>query len=145
MVNLGLTKDDVAKVPKGLSLKEYYTKIYNWHVKNNNKIFNKLSNRNKNDPYILCYLELIKVIPKPNLASQEDIAFVCREVVAGLMEWAYHEKDEKSVEIADYAQHILDTFFDGFNGAKTLQLSKSSRLYPEYNMSSCLDRHRSST
>jgi len=49
------------------------------------------------------------------------------------------------VKIAAYAHHILDTFFDGFSGAKTLQLSKSSRLYPKYNMSSCLDRHKSST
>ena len=138
---MGLTKEDMAKVPKGLSLKEYYERIYNWHAKNKNKIFIKLSHRDKNDPYIICYLELMKVIPKPNIASSEDIAFICREVVAGLMEWAYHEKDENDVKIAAYAHHILDTFFDGFSGAKTMQLSKNSKLYSKYNMLSCLRRY----
>lgn len=134
---MGLTKEDMVKVPKGLSLKEYYARIYNWHMKN--KIFTEL--RNKDNPYVICYLELMRVLPEPNVASSEDIAFVCREVITGLMEWAYHEIDENGVKIAAYAHHILDTFFDGFNGSKTIQLSKNSKLYPTYSMSSCLRRY----
>ena len=129
-------------MPRNLSLKEYYKRIYDWHVKNKNKIFIKLPNRSRNDPYILCYLELMKVIPKPNVASIEDIALICREVIAGLMEWAYHEKDENDVKIAAYAHFILDTFFDGFSGTKTIEVSKNSKLYSEYSMSRCLERYQ---
>ncbi|MEM1831385.1 MAG: hypothetical protein QXT57_01785 [Thermosphaera sp.] len=139
---MGLTKEDMAKVPKGLSLNEYYARIYNWHMKNKNKIFAKLPDRSKDDPYIICYLELMRILPEPNVASLEDIAFVCREVLAGLMEWAYHEIDENGVKIAAYAHYILDTFFDGFNGSKTIQFSKNSKLYPTYSMLSCLGRYK---
>ena len=83
----------------------------------------------------------MKVIPKPNVASIEDIALICREVIAGLMEWAYHEKDENDVKIAAYAHFILDTFFDGFSGTKTIEVSKNSKLYSEYSMSRCLEKY----
>ena len=141
-VKLGLTREDMARVPKGLSLKEYYTKIHDWHKKNKDKIFIKLSNRNRDDPYILCYLELMRVIPEPSIASSEDIAFVCTEVITGLMEWAYHEEDEGNVKMAAYAHYILNTFFDGFHGEKIMKLSRNSRLYPKYNISNCLQRHK---
>jgi hypothetical protein len=134
---LGLTKEDIAKVPKGLSLKEYYTRIYNWHKKNKDKIFTKLSGRRKDDPYILCYLELIKIIPEPSIASPEDIVFICEEVITGLMEWAYHEKDEDNVKMAAYAHYILNTFFNG-----STKLSRNSKLYPKYKASSCLEKYR---
>ena len=135
---MGLTKEEQEKVPDGLSLKEYYERIYSWHLKNKNRIFTKYPGRNRDDPYIQCYLELMEIIPKSNLASPEDIAFVCREVIAGLMEWGYHEEDENGIKIAAYAHHVLDTFYDGFDGTRTLQLSKNSKFYPKYNAKSCL-------
>ena len=139
---MGSWENDLKKVPKGLSLKEYYARIYNWHKKNHNSIFAKLSDRKRDDPYIRCYLELIEVLPQPKNATSDDIAFVCREVIGGLMEWAYHEKDESNVKTAAYAHHVVDTFFDGFSGKKTTQYAKSSKLYPEHNMSSCLEKYR---
>ena len=129
-------------LPKGLSLEEYYARIYKWHKKNQNSIFAKLSSRKRDDPYIRCYLELIGVLPQPKSVTPKDIAFICREVIAGLMEWAYHEKDESDVKTAAYAHYILDTFFDGFNGEKTIRSAKSSKLYAKHNMSDCLNRYR---
>lgn len=139
---MGLTKEDREKVPKGLPLKEYYARIYNWHKKNKEKIFIKMSSRPRNDPYILCYLELVDALPDAENASIEDIMFVCREVIAGLMEWAYHEVDEFGVKLAAYAHYILDTFSDGSHGERTLKLSKSSKLYPLYSMINCLPRYK---
>lgn len=139
---MGLLKGDLEKVPKGLSLERYYSRIFNWHEKNKNGIFVKLSGRKRDDPYIRCYLELVGVLPQPKSATLEDIAFVCREVIAGLMEWAYHEEDEDGVKTAAYAHHILDTFLDGFHGEKTFQSAKSSKLYAKHNVSDCLNRYR---
>jgi len=133
--------DDLAKIPRGLSLQEYYLRIYNWYTKNKDKILVKLSHRDANDPYILCYYELMKVIPPPTEATEEDVAMICREVIAGLMEWAYHEKDEHGIRVAAYAHYILNTFFDGFHGKKALEFSKKSKLY-KYNMVECLNRYR---
>jgi len=139
---MGLLKDDQEKVPKGLSLKQYYARILNWHRKNKNGILARLSNRAKDDPYICCYMELTRVLAPPRSANSEEIAFVCREVIGGLMEWAYHEEDEYGVKTAAYAQHILDVFFDGFSGKKTIQSAQASKLFAEYNMSDCLRRYR---
>ena len=139
---MGLLKGDLEKVPKGFSPKQYYARIYDWHRKNQDKIFIKLSNRKKEDPYIRCYQELMGVLPQPKSVTLEDTALVCREVVGGLMEWAYHEKDEHDVKTAAYAQYVLDKFFDGFHGEKTRQSTRSSKLYAKYNMSACLERYR---
>lgn len=135
-------KNDLEMVPKGLSLEDYYGRIFNWHKKNQKNIFTKLATRKNDDPYIRCYLELIKALPQPKSATPDDIAFVCREVIAGLMEWAYHEKDVHNVKTAAYAHYVVDTHFDGFSGKKTIQHAKSSKLYPKHNMSSCLERYR---
>jgi len=140
---MGLLKGDLEKVPKGLSPEEYYGRIYDWHKKNQRNIFAKLSKRNKEDPYILCYQELMEVLPQPKSVTNEDIAFVCREVISGLMEWAYHEKDAYGVKTAAYAHYVLDNFFDGFHGEKTMKSARSSKLYTQHNMSACLDRHKS--
>ena len=131
------------KVPKGLPLKDYYARILNWHRKNKNGIFVKLSHKEKNDPYICCYLELNEALPQAKSVAMGDVAFVCREVIGGLMEWAYHEKDEDGVKTAAYAQHVLDTFFDGFSSEKTIQNAKASKLFAEHNMSACLKRYQS--
>lgn len=114
---MGLLKGDIDKVPKGLSLEEYYAKIYYWHLKNKNRVDHKK------------YRELVNALPHPDEVDLEDIAFVCKEVIAGFMEWAYHEVDESGVKTAAYAHYILDTFFDGFHGEKTEALSRKSGLY----------------
>ena len=139
---MGLTKSDLAKVPHGLSQKEYYARIYTWHRQNKEGIFARMANRDRDDPFTRCYFELVEALPDPEIALSEDVALICREVISGLMEWAYHSSDKHGVKTAAYAHHILDTFFDGFNGERTLKLAQNSKLFPEHSMSNCLARYR---
>ena len=139
---MGLLKDDIKKVPKGLLLREYYARIYEWHKMNKNKVFTKLKYRGKDDPYVKCYLKLVDALPDPRMVSKEDIAMICREIIAGLMEWAYHEEDRYHVKVAAYAHYILDTFFDGFSGKTTLKLAQKSKLYSKYSVSNCMSKYR---
>jgi len=108
-----------------LSLIEYYTRIYDWH-KSHHDI-------KKNDnPYTKRYRELVESLPNPEKASPEDIVFVCKEVIAGLMEWAYHKMDNYEIKTAAYAHYILNTFFDGFHGEKMRVLQQKSELYRKF-------------
>jgi hypothetical protein len=72
----------------------------------------------------------------------EDIAFICYEVIAGLMEWAYHQEDNYGVKTAAYAHYILDNFFDGFHGQITHKSVESSKMFPKYSLMACLERKR---
>lgn len=122
---MGLLKGDIEKVPKDLTPKEYYGRIYHWHKKNRNI-------RKDDSPYTKRYRELVESLPAPEKASPEDIVFVCKEVIAGLMEWAYHKVDEYGIKTAAYAHYILDTFFDGFHGEETKVLTQKSELHKKY-------------
>lgn len=122
---MGLLEGDIEKVPKGLTLKEYYSRIYRWHRKNSNS-------KQDDSPYARRYQDLVESLPAPEKASSEDIAFVCKEVIAGLMEWAYHKVDEYGIKTAAYAHHILDTFFDGFHGEKAKTLMQKSKLHRKH-------------
>jgi len=139
---VGLIKGDLEKVPKGLTMNQYYARIFKWHRKNKDLILRKLGARSPSDPYIRCYFELVEALPDTKSVSLEDIAFVCLEVISGLMEWAYHESDQHGVKTAAYAQHILDSFFDGFFGKKTRFSAENSKMYARYNMSNCLRRYK---
>ena len=79
-------KDDLGKVPTGLSLEKYYTRIFDWHKNNQSREKGKC-------PYSQCYRELVAVLPQPKDATLADIVFVCTEVISGLMEWAYDDED----------------------------------------------------
>lgn len=122
---MGLLEGDIEKVPKGLTLKEYYSRIYRWHRKNSNS-------KQDDSPYTRRYHDLVESLPAPEKASLEDIVFACEEVIAGLMEWAYHEVDEYGIKTAAYAHHILDTFSDGFHGEKTKILMRKSKLHRKH-------------
>lgn len=139
---MGLSPGDLEKVPNDLQLTEYYSRILRWHRTNKERIHEKMRKSHPEDPYIICYFELLEALPSSDIASAEDIAFVCTEVISGLMEWAYHEADSHGVKTAAYAHHILDKFFDGFGGSKTRSMLEGSGLYPHLSMSGCLDRHR---
>lgn len=139
---MSLDKGDKEKVPKDLSMKECYARIFEWHSKNSEKIFNRRKNSNGNDIYTTCYQELLKVLPLPEEVSQEDIVFICVEVLSGLMEWAFHEADSFGIKTAAYAEYILDSFFEGFHSDKTKNLKRQSKLFPQYEMSNCLSMLR---
>ena len=50
---------------------------------------------------------------------------ICREVIAGLMEWAYHEEDEDGVKTTAYAYYIINNFFGDYSG-KVAELRKNT-------------------
>ena len=126
------------KTLKSLTMEESYDRIYSWHIKNKQRIHDNLAHKKEDDPYIICYQKLVRALPHPAEVTREDVAFVCREVIAGLMEWAYHEKDENGVKMSTYAHYVLGTFFDGFNGKETRKFSQNSKLYEDYSMRKCL-------
>jgi len=118
----------------------YYSRIYVWHKNNRDLIYERLRERSRDDPYILCYQELVDAMPRPEEVTLEDIAFICRESIAGLMEWAYWLKDHEGVPLAAYAHFILITFLDGFHGSRTREYGERSRLYPSYSMTECVKK-----
>jgi len=126
------------KALRGLTTTECYRRIYNWHTNNKHRVLDKFSYRKRDDPYVLCYQRLVAHLPDPEEATREDVAFVCIEVISGLMEWAYHEKDENGVKTSTYAHYVLGTFFDGFDGKETRSLYRKSKLHKDYSMVNCL-------
>jgi len=126
------------KALKGLTEMEGYRRIRLWHINNKRRIFEKYGYRKPDDPYVMCYQKLVDHLPDPKEATRADIAFLCIEVISGLMEWAYHEKDENGVKTSAYAHYLLGTFFDGFGGTETRSLYRKSKMSKNYSMASCL-------
>jgi len=137
---LGLEHGDIDRVPQGLNLSDYYERLREWYSANRALAASKLR-RSRSDPYVSCFEELVSILPAKHTATPEDIAFVSVEVISGLMEWAYHEKDQDGVKMAAYAHFILDRFFDGFHGKATRAASQRSR-FVSYGMRDCIERHR---
>jgi hypothetical protein len=127
---MGLSELDRLKVPKGLPIREYYKRIYEWYMKNKDKILNIC--KDPDSPYVSCYLELLNLLPDPSNASLEDIVLVCMEVMVGLMEWSYHKTDENGVKLGAYAEYVFNNLFEGVNGKKTIHSYITSKLYPDY-------------
>lgn len=141
---MNLTSGSSDKALKGLTIIDCYRRIHDWHTGNNQRIMDKFSYRKPNDPYTICYQRLVTHLPDPEEATREDIVFVCIEVISGLMEWAYHEKDENGIKTSTYAHYVLNTFFDGFNGKETRDCYQKSPLQKKFSMVNCLANIRPS-
>lgn len=107
--------EELSKVPKGLELKEYYETIYRWLRQNKNRLHEiqeELKKHGWNNPKsVKISDEIIEKMPDPSLATNEDIVFVCRQILQAYLEWSYREFALKDVKVSAYAQYILDTFF----------------------------------
>ncbi len=125
---MGLSQKDLEKVPKEMSVKECYERIYDWH-----KRYGKTRIKEKyerDNAYSRAYLDLIDALPSPNEASKEDMAFVFGEVISMLMEWAYHEEDEYGIKMAAYAHFALNKMYaEGFHDQKFRKDRDASRLF----------------
>ena len=139
---MGLEPGDIDQVPLGLSIEDYYDRIIGWYKASKDFILKK-TGRPKNDSYVECYRALIRAAPARGAVHSADIALVCKEVVTGLMEWAYHEKDSHGVKMAAYAYYVLESFFDGPGGETTRASIQQSKLEP-HTMNNCMGRKRSS-
>ena len=122
---MGLLKGDLEKVPSHLTLRDLYERIYDWHRKNLQTVNEAVKDEQSN----LAYLELVRHLPAPSKATEDDIALVCREVIVGLMEWAYHKKDKYDIKTAAYAHFALKRFF-GDQLENLRERAKNSKLYP---------------
>jgi hypothetical protein len=119
-----LEHKESAKVPEGLDLLEYYTRIYKWYRKN---IALVLKNYRGNNPdHHKKSNKIIENMPEPHLAKKEDIVFVCREVTSHYLEWGAMEIDQNNVWMSAYAQYLLNNFFPKEN---LEELGKKSKLF----------------
>jgi len=128
---MGLNPRDLEKVPKGMSVKECYERIFNWHKKYGKKRI--MEKHGLNDAYVRAYLNLVDALPLPSEATQGDMDFVFGEVISMLMEWAYHEEDEYGIKIAAYAHFALDRqYAHGFFDEEFRKSRETSKLFSEF-------------
>jgi len=125
---MGLSTEDLVKVPKGMSVRECYERIYNWHKKYGES---RLKEKYRRDnAYSRAYLRLLDFLPLPNKASDEDMDFIFGEVISNLMEWSYHEEDDYGIKIAAYAHFALNKKYNnGFHDDKFNKNKRSSKLF----------------
>jgi len=129
--NMGLNPGDLEKVPKEMSIKECYGRVYSWHKKyGKTKVEEKYGD---NDVNSRAYLDLINMLPSPNEVTQEDMDFVFGEVISKLMEWSYHEEDAYGIKIAAYAHFALNKQYDkGFGDEKFRKSRETSKLFAKF-------------
>ncbi len=128
---MGLNPGDLEKVPKEMSVKECYERVYNWHKK-----YGRTRVKEKygcDDAYSRAYLDLMDALPLPNKVTQEDMDFVFGEVISMLMEWSYHEEDEYGIKIAAYAHFSLNKqYANGFSDEEFRKSREASKLFAEF-------------
>lgn len=128
---MGLNPGDLEKVPREMSTKECYERIYDWHKKYGKKRVKEKYGRD--DAYSRAYLDLIGKLPPPAKATQADMDFIFGEVISMLMEWSYHEEDEHGVKIAAYAHFALNKkYANGFHDEKFRKSREASKLFTEF-------------
>lgn len=124
---MGLDSEDLKKVPKGISVKECYKRIFDWHKK-----YGKIRAAKKqlgDEVYVRAYLALVDELPSPSKATQGDMDFVFGQVISMLVEWSYHEQDEHGIKIAAYAHFALDKqYAKGFQDEEFKKSMKTSKL-----------------
>ena len=126
---MALLAGDLEKVPPELTMRECYQRIYEWHKRYG--VTQIRTRYARDDAYSRIYAELVKCLPVPPVASDTDMAFVFGEVIYMLMEWAYHEEDDKGIKMAAYAHFAVNNWFGGSLEQLRDQAQKS-RLYQQF-------------
>jgi len=128
---MGLNPGDLEKIPKEMSAKECYERIYNWHKKHGKRRVKEKYGRE--DAYSRAYLNLVDALPSPNEATEEDMDFIFGEVISMLMEWSYHEEDEYGIKIGAYAHFALNKkYAKGFADEKFKKSREASKLFVDF-------------
>jgi len=92
-------------ITSGLTAAECYRRIYDWHKSNGkSQIAEKYPSSSSMGGYVSSYLTLLKSLPSPENVTSEDMCVVFNEVLTGLMEWSYREKDFDGVAMHEYAR-----------------------------------------
>ena len=119
---MGLSSTD--RKPVGISLRDAYSAIRTWYQCNIAGI------QARGDAYGQASAALIQALPIASALSDVEIVAVFREVIAGYLEWAYHQSDGH-YEMAVYAQAALETLGRSYSltPEETQQL-QTSVLWP---------------
>lgn len=119
---MGLSDND--KMPIGITPIEAYKKIKSWYQNNlDHERLDKSSNYGKSS------VMLIQNLPDPVSIKQVEIKAIFREVIAGKMEWAYHEADG-DYKMAAYAKAALETVGQTYSiSEEEYEELKQSRLW----------------
>jgi hypothetical protein len=117
---MGLSKEDFKKIPKDLDEKTCYKRIRRWVMDNG---LNYLERSVSKTRYY--FLEnLIKKIPDFKNSSSDDRDYLFASVIAGNLEWSYHQIDSKNIKMAAYAKlarkikYGKDKYSDLYKNAK---------------------------
>ena len=127
-----LSQYDLDKIPRDMTLKDCYERIYQWHKKYSEQ---KIKDKNADTEYKNAYLKFLNKIPDPNNASPENMNLVFDEVITMLLEWSYHEIDDYGIKIGAYAHRALEIQYGNYKGIDNQDFIKSmhnSSLYQEF-------------
>lgn len=91
-------------------IRNNYTEIYNWHI--NHGLIRIEEKYTREDAYKRAYLELLKVLPSPEIATQSDMDFIFKQVIMMLLEWSYHEYANNGIKLSDLAKDSLSLKYE---------------------------------
>jgi len=133
---MGLYKGDLEKVPENFSVRDCYERIYRWHMKYGlDEILKPDSiGRRVNAEDLLAYrnLRLALAMFSPDTASQEDMDFIFREVLKGLMEWSYHREDEFGIKMGAYAHFAINKKYGNLQSQEFKKSCIESKLLKKF-------------
>jgi hypothetical protein len=103
---MGLHETDL--ITNNLSLVQAYECIQRWYSQNLQLLPQKCHNRK----YCIKSEVLIRSLPSVTELNTIEIRAILSEVIAGYLEWAYHETDGKC-KMSDYAYGALKNYTSG--------------------------------
>ncbi len=119
---MGLSSTD--SKPTGISLQNAYSAIRTWYQ------HNVAVAQARGDAYGQASAALIQALPIAAALSDIEIVAVFREVIAGYLEWAYHQSDGQ-YKMAAYAHAALETIGRSYPlTPEETQKLQSSVLWP---------------
>lgn len=82
-----------------------YERIFAWYKRRKGQIREIYP---QEDTYSRYSAKLIALLPDPKNATLEDMVVTAEQVLTGLLEWAYHERDSHGKKMHEYARVILE-------------------------------------
>jgi len=133
---MGLYKGDLEKVPENFSVRDCYERIYKWHMsyRLDRALKPDKIGRRINAEDLLAYRNLRLAFHgfSPDVASQEDMDFIFREVITGLMEWSYHEEDEFGIKMGAYAHFAINKKYGNLQNQEFKKSYRESKLLKNF-------------
>lgn len=112
------------RIPTSISMSEAYSKIREWYQRNVQRVIDR------GDEYGRQSAALINALPATSATTDLEKQAIFGEVIASLLEWAYHESDGEYKMYA-YAKGALQTAGIDYSlsDSEIAELRKS-RLWP---------------